>query len=169
MTFKIIGSSMIIMACGAYGFTLASKYTHEHKMLHILLDILQTMECELQYRMTPLPDLCELISRSFEGGLSQVFRALANELNAQISPNVELCMNKVLNNISLPKQTKCALESLGRSLGKYDIDGQMKGIHTLYGEVQQAYKTLMTNRDQRLRSYRTLGLCIGIVIAIILL
>lgn len=169
MIIKIMGSCLIIFACGAYGFIFASKYSNDVKCLQNLLTVLRTVECELEYRMTPLPDLCFIASESVPGSLSHLFKQLGNELNEQISPDVERCMHKALTTISLPERTCQMLEKMGKSLGKFDINGQLKGIRALYEEVQQKLKTLTTNQDVRLRSYRTLGMCAGIVIVILLI
>ena len=61
------------------------------------------------------------------------------------------------------------LRNLGISLGRFDLPGQLQGIHTARGECQSALDRLCSNRDNRLRSYETLGLCAGAALAILLL
>jgi stage III sporulation protein AB len=68
---------------------------------------------------------------------------------------------------SLPEKTHCCLISLGRTLGKFDLQGQMKGMDTVIAECERELSKLQNNKEERLRSYQTLGLCAGAGLAIL--
>ena len=61
------------------------------------------------------------------------------------------------------------LLELGRSLGNFDLNGQLRGIEAVRRQALEALQNSVKDRDQRIRSYQTLGLCAGAALAILLL
>ena len=168
MIYKLIGAALVIIGCGGFGFSLVATHIKEERTLRQLLSVLDYMECELQYHLTPLPALCNKAGGEAKGILGQVFMMLSRELEAQISPDVAHCMDAVLSKV--PELTKSAVEILrflGGSLGRFDLEGQLKGFETVRQECRQKLLALNNNRDYRLRSYKTLGLCAGAALAIL--
>ena len=96
MTIKLIGSLLIVIGCGVAGFSFAARYKKEEQSLRDLIKILDYLSCELQYRLTPLAQLCRQASLEGRGIFPKVFQALANELDRQITADVEICMKVVL-------------------------------------------------------------------------
>ena len=79
------------------------------------------------------------------------------------------CIDIVLeNNSSIPPIAKSQLMALRNSLGRFDIDGQMNGMEAVRQECERNLLLLRDNRENRLRSYQTLGLCAGAALAILL-
>lgn len=168
MTLKIIGSIFIIAACGGLGFKIAASYMKEERTLRQLISVLDYMECELQYRLTPLPMLCRQAATETNDLLSRAFLSLATELEDQISPDVERCMNAALSKVKdMPQLTNDALVLLGRSLGRFDLNGQLKGLEGVRRECRRNLENLNKNKDVRLRGYQTLGLCAGAALVIL--
>ena len=168
MSIKIIGAILVIAGCGGFGFKLASNHIREERSLRRFTSVLDYMECELRYRMTPLPILCHQAAEESSGAVFRVLNDLSRELEEQLSPNVEQCMHAVLSRTGdIPVLTKQAFELLGRSLGRFDIDGQLKELDMVRQECRRNLETLAQNRDVRLRSYQTLGLCAGAALAIL--
>lgn len=168
MNCKLIGAICVIVACGGTGFMMAGQYVSQIRMLADMIIVIDYMESEIQYRCTPLPLLCRQASEQVCGKLSNVFQALADELEAQVSPNVELCMVSVLDRLNITQKVmRTALLGLGCNLGKFDMAGQMRALdnsRSIYGET---LRQLQQGREGRIRSYQTLGLCAGAAIAIL--
>ena len=168
MSLRILGAVLVIAGCGGFGFKLASSYIREEKTLRLLISTLDYMECELQYHLTPLPELCRQAAAESTGVIQKLFLLLTIELEDQISPNVERCMSAVLyKTADIPPLTRNAMHLLGRSLGRFDIEGQIKGLNAVRLECRRNLDTLNQNKDIRLRSYQTLGLCAGAAIVIL--
>lgn len=166
--FKLLGSILVIGGCGGVGFMLALSHKRTEMVLRQLLSALDFMECELQYRLTPLPELCRQTAAESKGWVGDIFLALADELDNQISPEVKSCMNAALaKSRELPEQAKIAMTELGQTLGRFDLPGQIKGIENVRQICRQGLDTLSSNRDQRIRSYQTLSLCAGAALAIL--
>lgn len=169
MNYKWIGAIMVIVGCGGFGFSLAAAHRREEKTLRQLIFALDYMECELQYRLTPLPDLCRQAASEQHGCIRDVMMNLSRELDAQVSPDVERCMQAAISMVEdIPKHTKSALLDMGKTLGRFDLSGQLKGMEQVRAACRSELDVLRTNREPRLRSYQTLGLCAGAALAILL-
>lgn len=170
MILKWLGASLIILGCGGFGLAIASSHRREIQSLKKLIAALDYMECELQYRMSALPDLCRQTASECDGVLRQVFSMLAQELEDQISPDAQHCMKTVLSKTKkVPAQTAQCLQQLGNCLGRFDLRGQLKGLEASRGECRARLVKLTDNADVRLRSYQTLGLCAGAALVILLM
>jgi len=166
---KIIGAVLIVAACGGFGFMVAAHHIREEKSLRQLIILLEYMECELQYRLTPLPVLCRQASSEGNTPVHKSFSMLAQELESQISPDVYRCMTAALTKSGqLPRYTHKAMLMLGHSLGRFNLEGQLKGLAFVKQQCNTELQKLCRNKDNRLRSYQTLGLCAGAAMAILL-
>lgn len=165
---KIVGAALILAACGAMGFSLAAAHRQKEKLLQALITAVKLMACELQYRQTALPQLMALCARDTGGAISQVFSAMTEELERQIAPDAACCMTAVLEKMpKLPGVVRDRLCLLGNSLGRFDLSGQLSGLETVAQLCQRDLDGLLLNRDARLRSYMTLGLCAGAALVIL--
>ncbi len=168
MLIKIIGAACIIFSCGGVGLKMAICYREEEKNLREFIRILDYMESELQYRSTPFPELCRQIECTFTQMLGAVFGGLARELDTNVSPSVEICLHKAITKYGdLPPLTLKNLTTFGKSVCRFDLDGQIKGIDAVREVCTKDLEGLEQNRDSRLRSYQTLGLCAGAALAIL--
>jgi len=167
---KWIGALLIISVFAMIGFSMAAAHRREENALRTLIGALDYMQCELQYRMTPLPDLCRQAGEHYRNAVGYVLLMLAQELACRISPDVEQCMYDALKfGDHLPMRTQKAFELLGSSLGRFDIQGQITGLENVRMFCRAELDALGVNRNEKLRSYQTLGLCAGAALAIILL
>ena len=168
MILKLMGAVFVVAGCGGIGFHIAANHRFEEKNLRQLIGILDYMECELQYRLTPLPELCKQASKEFSCLLGRVFWELSVEMEAKISSDIEMCMSAAIEKVAkLSPIVREELLLLGKSVGRFDIDGQLKGLEAVRQDCRRRLEALSFNRDTRLRSYQTLGLCAGAALAIL--
>lgn len=168
MSIKIIGALFVIVGCGGFGWKLAAIHRREVRILREFITLLDFMECELQFRLTPLPDLFRQAAQESRSVLRSVFSQINIELEDQVLPNAECCVSTVLAKTkNLPQTVEDALIFLGRSLGRFDIEGQLKGLEAVRQECRRNLGLLTQNEGVRLRSYQTLGLCAGAALAIL--
>lgn len=168
MNLKLMGAILVILACGGCGLMMASHYQTKIGQLQALIAALNYMECELQYRCTPLPQLCRQAGERARGKIRQIFMLMAEEMEAQISPDAERCMACVLDKLLDVEHTlHCHFTQLGRTMGKFDMTGQLRGFESVRNACAADLEILLKNKDQRLRAYQTIGLCAGAAVAII--
>lgn len=169
MGYKWVGAMLVIVGCGGFGFSLARETQRQEQLLRQLLVSLELMESEICCRLTPLPKLCLLAGKG-GGPLRAFFRALARQLEKGDAPRAEECVERALaEQGNLPVSVKRILKLLGASLGKFDLSGQQKGLQSAQKACRRELQELERNRELRLRSYRTLGLCAGAALAVLLI
>ena len=168
MTIKLLGAVCVILGCGGFGFMIAANARKEMFALRQLIAALDFMECELNYRMTPLPQLCRLTSAVTNGCIQKAFICLAEELELQTEGNVNKCISSTVRRCpDIPRYTAQRLTELGHSLGKFDLNGQLKCFQAVNAENIRLLDRLSNDHDTRLRSYKTLGLCAGAALVIL--
>ena len=168
MTIRIIGALLIVVGCSGVGFLASAMYKKEVAALKTFLESLDMMESELRYRKTPLPELCRYIAAVQNGSVKAFYLSLAREFQQLSQPDAEACVAMALEKTSqMPQQTKDMVQMLGHSLGKFDVEGQIIGIQSVRSEAQLRLSRLCADQEQRLKSYRTLGVCAGAARAIL--
>ena len=169
MTLKLLGVILVIVSCGGVGFAMAAADLRETKSIQRMIEAIEYLSWELQYRNAPLPELCRSTAAATSGLVKTIFWALAKELDAKRSPDVAGCVESLLSSMSLPGGLAGALKLLGRSLGKFDREGQLKGLASAAAELELERKACAEGQQGRVRCYQTLGLCAGAAIAILMI
>ena len=119
--------------------------------------------------MTPLPALCRAAGRERTGYVGKLLINLASELESQISPDVESCINMaVAATGTISSRFSEAISILAASLGRFDLQGQLQGLEAVRTFCRAELDTMTAGRTERLRCYQTLGLCAGAALAILL-
>lgn len=170
MGYKWIGAILIVASCSGCGFAIAAGKRREEQLLCQLMGILQFIEAELQYRLTPLPELCRMAAGEAKGILRIVFLNLYRELNWQKLPDAGSCMYAAIQRSGeIPPRVRRLLVQLGHTLGRFDLPGQLQGIQSVRHRCAESLQNTRKNREERLRSYQTLGICAGAALAIVLI
>lgn len=170
MNCKWFGAAMVISGCGGFGFLMAARYRREIKTMRNLQQIVEYMICELQYSLTGLPDMFHQIAQRYSGVLTRLFRDLRREMEWQQYPDICDCMYAAIRkNPDLPPSACRVLRQMGRSLGQYDLPGQVRELEALLETCKREAGILESRDSQQLRTYQTLSLCAGVALAILLL
>ena len=169
MMYKWVGSVLVFAGCGAFGLSLAGAHIRKERMLVQIVRMLGEMECELRYRLTRLPQLCLLAARNCSGPVKKVMVSFSRELENRISPDPASCMEWILEGYSFPDEdVRYLLIELGRTLGRFDLDGQLQGIRHLKELCVHSLEGERSRKDERIRCYRDLGFCTGAALVILL-
>lgn len=165
-----LGAILIAAAGGICGFSMAKNYCVLEQNLRQLCNAMEIMLCQMEYRLTPLPELCGILSSACGGGVGPVFRDLGQALQEEGSCNVEACMVEALGkNPELSQPCTKIMRSLGKTLGQMDLQTQLKGIELEQKNTKIILEQVTKERPGRVKSYRTLGVCCGTALAILLL
>lgn len=167
---KWIGAILVILACGGCGLMMVASDRAEERDLRQLERILEWVGCELACRMWPLPVLMRQVAEMAEGSMKRVLLEFGEELDQNAAPDACSCMEAVLaRHPQISKKSRILLSDLGRSLGRYDLQGQLREIVNIQQQAQRVLQEHTCGREERLRCYQTLGLCAGFGLAILLL
>ena len=170
MYYRWLGALLIVTGCGGFGYTLTAEYKKQEILLKALLQSIKTMQWELQYRLTPLPELCQMAGKQAGGKIGKVFCGAAKEMEQQLAPNAESCLLQAISREPhLPHSIRLLLKQLGISLGRYDLSGQLEGLEAVAAACHEEQESLQEGRQERFRSYRTLSICAGAALAILFL
>lgn len=170
MGIKLFGAVLIIAGCAGCGLKLAASHRRTAKALRDLISVLEYMASELEYKLTPLPALCMDTQAIAGGHIGQALGRLGQILQVQLYPNVPDAMAAAVKDTpGLPPLAAEQLLSLGRTLGRFDLSGQLRGLNSCRKECCHLLEELEHNQAQRLRSYQTLSFCAGVALAILLI
>ena len=165
-----IGAMCVVGACGACGFSMAASYRGLEKNLQQLGNALELMECQMEYRLTELPELCSILASACTGAIGQIFAGLGRQLQSGLAADAAACMNLTLEKYpDLPKACRDVLWQLGTTLGQLDLQGQLRGLAAAKESVRQTLAKVQAEKSGRLRCYQALGLCGGAALAILFL
>lgn len=168
MIIKWFGAALIVAGCGGFGMAMAVGVRREERQLTQLVRLLDFLEAELQYRLTPLPELCLLAAGEAESCLKTVFRELSAVLSNRVHPDVHSCMSDALQHCdALSGRLRRHLRYLGKSLGRFDLPGQLQGLRAVRCACEADIRALRSQKDVRLRCYQTLSLCAGAALVIL--
>lgn len=166
MEYKWFGAVLIVVSCGFMGYSFAASHRREERELEYFLHALVSMENELRTSLMPLPELCRFGEEASRGMVRVIFGRLSDRLNRQNMYDANACVNKALEGVAVGKLAD-SFRMLGKSLGKFDLEGQLQGLVETGDYCQGELEKLRATREQRLRSYQTLWLCAGAALAIL--
>ena len=168
MILKLFGAALVLLSCGGVGFSMAARHRREVCALQNLISAIDRIVCELEYKLSPLPELLRVAGNSAGGVVGEFFLRVSDELTKQLSPNAADCFCKsVLSSVNLPDDTRKLLLEMGMSIGQYDTENQINGLNSIRQRADIRLGELTKDMDKRIRSYQTLGLCAGAAIAIL--
>ena len=136
------------------------------------IDAVLRIRHELQYRLTPLPDVFLALQESREAAVAAFFSGLAGSLSAADTCTVGYACRQALRRtegLCIPAGVRTALMSLFDTLGKYDLDGNLQALDLALGRLREEARQLQGSAAARCKTYVTLGVCTGLAVAVILI
>ena len=168
---KMIGLTLIFASSGEAGISMARAVRTQLTQLRALIDALCAVRCELQTRMTPLPEAFAQLP-ACDARVGAFFEALRSNLTAAQTCTVGYAYRQALRQtpgLQFSAPTRAALLVLFESLGKYDLDGNLQLLSMTAARLQTELAQLQTAGKARCKTYVTLGVCTGLAVAVILL
>lgn len=169
MIYRIIGAILVFGGCGGFGFAMAASCRREERRLHSFLQAVEFMLCELEYRATPLPQLCRRASDIAGGAVGQVLLEIDRRMECLLDADAAASVEAALARVQPGGYLDELFLTLGQTLGAFDLEGQRRGLESALARAQQLLRQHRHDRCSRARSYQTLGLCAGAALAILFL
>ena len=134
-----------------------------------LIDALLRIRHELQYRLTPLPEIFAALGGSRNREIAEFFSALLS--SAQTCTVGYACRQALVQTrgLSLSSAARGTILSLFDSLGRYDLEGSVQALDLALSRLREEVKALQNSAAARCRTYLTLGVCTGLAAAVILI
>lgn len=169
---KLLGAVLVVLASCVVGFGYAGSVRAQIRQTEALLAAVTTMKNEIAYRMTPLEDLLELLRHSQEPVIGDFFENWKNTLYHGEYTTIQRALNQAVSKtegLNLTEETVQTLDVLAGSLGKSDVEGQCTAIDLTAEQLRLQLQYLQAGSHRRARSYRTISVCTGLALAVILL
>ena len=100
------------------------------------IDAVLRIRHELQYRLTPLPEIFAALGGSRNREIAEFFSRLAALLSSAQTCTVGYACRQALRRtegLCIPAGVRTALMSLFDTLGKYDLDGNLQALDLALG------------------------------------
>ena len=171
--FKIIVLVLIVILCSFIGYLYGEEFKKRYLELSELMRSLIDMENEILYSYRPLPDVLAGISNKSNGVISNLFAEVSELLIRGDIDNVNSAFRYSLNNqkneMAMTKEDFTIILDLSKSLGDTDITGQGQIFLLAKDKLDRVIDSAEKDYRTNCKMYKTLGIGIGVMIAIFLI
>ncbi len=169
---KIFGSLLIIASAASLGLVYSGRYKDRDRNLKLLYNCIQLLETEIIYLANPVPDALDEIYRKGNKKVSYIFREvkeyLVSNRGSSLLDSFQYVSNILKERMYLENEDIEVIMSLARSLGVSDRIDQQKHFKTALIRLEAQQREAHENKEKNVKLYKTLGVLLGITIALIL-
>ncbi len=160
---------ILIFSSSTYiGILISKQYSNrvnELKDLKLALNILKT---KIRFTNEPLYNIFDEIANTSNGNISNLFNNVCKKLkNNSASDAWEETLDTVP--LSIKREDRQVIKSMGRMLGKTDINGQLSEIELTENFLETQIIDAENEKNKNEKLYRTLGMITGVGIIVILI
>lgn len=169
---KLLGAALVVLASCVVGFGFAGSVRAQMRQMEALLAAVTTMKSEIIYRMTPLEALLDILCHAQDPVIGDFFENWKDTLYHGEYTTVQRALHQAVRKtegLDLTDETVQTLDVLAGSLGKSDVEGQCAAIDLALEQLRLQLQYLQADSHRRVRSYRTISVCTGLALAVILL
>jgi len=169
---KIIGAIMVTAATTSLGVMSVRQLKRRVRSLCSLVGALDIMRSEICTRLTPMPELLELLAAQTEEPANIFFaNCLIRQRSMRGRPFAELWRSALesTEELELKEYELEPLLELGPALGRYDTDRQGEAILAAKKRLEAFLQKAESERDRESRTRAMLGVAAGVMITIILI
>lgn len=150
------------------GIKISNRYTQRANNLRQIKKALNIFEAKILYTCEPLPDIFLEISRKINGDVGKLFLLANKYMHIDFAGDAwEKSIDN--SNIMLLEDDKEALKSLGKLLGKTDIEGQIIQIRLVNNFIDVQIEEANESKNKSEKMYKKLGIIVGIAVVIVLI
>ena len=168
---KYAGMAFIAISAASVGMQMSASLGKRCRLLQQFLAVLQILRNEISVCGTPLPQAFALMAVSSGGAVAQLFSSVAREMDSRrwLSPAAAIEHGLECEQTLLQDQVLCEIiRRLGSGLGKYDRESQLQTIDFTASELSALLNQTKQEHSVRGKTYRTLGICAGLAMVILL-
>lgn len=161
---------LVITGCTSIGFLMSKIFSdrlEDLKNLGLLINILQN---KIKFTQLPLNEIFEQIgTMNIKSKIKNIFLECSKNLKQM---NMEKSWNEAIENemffLNLNNEDIDMLASLGSTLGKSDIEGQISELSEFKERLYSQIKEAEIQKSKNSKLYKSLGTIVGLVIVILL-
>ena len=158
---------LILVASTLIGRSLSKKYVYRLKELKEIKNSFNILKTKIKFTYEPIPELFQELENTKCRNVGNIFKLAKEKMeNENISTAWENAIEESVTN--LKKEDKEILKSLGKLLGRTDVEGQMGQIETTESLLENQIKEALEEKLKNEKLYSRLGTTIGLAIVILL-
>jgi stage III sporulation protein AB len=158
---SIFGVMLLIAGCGGLGIAALFRLEGRVRTLSAFSMLAGRLECEIGFRLTPLPELPERIP-----ALKSFWNSMGYKPYGGESFSEAWC--RAAKKLDLPPFDRALICEMGDVLGQYDADSQAKSMDTLRRQLEISLSSAREKRKAHGRLYASAGLLGGLLLAVLL-
>ena len=168
MIIKIIGSLIIVGSTTIAGFILGDIVKGRFDQLMELQKAINIIKNEIIYSFDVLENILLTTSKHVKGPVSEIFRRASEIIYAKEVDSVKEAFDKALEyvNHNLNKDDIEVIRTMATSIGNFDINGESELLNLTLINIERQLKESEELKNKNLKMYRSLGVCIGLIIVI---
>lgn len=172
MLLKLIGSVFLLFAGTMFGFYQAMQYARRPRQIRQLVGILQRLETEVSFGLTPLPEALLIVSRQSTEPLAGMLHMAGEQLEIKDGRSMreiwESSISQTWNQSSMKKNEKEIMLELGFTLGRSSSSDQVKHLRLAASQLQVEEAAALEDQQRYEKMWRSLGVLVG-ALAVILM
>ena len=152
------------------GILISKKYSNRVKVLKDLKNALNIFEIKIKFSFEEIPEIFNEISEKMPGVAGKFFSdtvKLINEKNILAGEAWEESVD--INGKELKEEDKKSIKTLGKLLGKTDIEGQVNQIKLVIEFLETQIDEATEEKNKNEKMYQKLGPIIGLIFVIVLI
>lgn len=170
---KLIAIVIIFFSCIYMGFYYGENFKRRNKNLNDILNSLLILNNEVIYGNTPVPEALKYISKKTSYPLSELLSNVSIKLINGDSMSVHHAFKdeyvKLKEDFYILDEDKKILSDFTRALGESGVYGQDKIFNLTIENIKINTKKSEAIASKNTKMYRSLGVCIGAMIAVVLM
>lgn len=168
---RLIAVGLLVLSCTGFGFAMAERFRLRPRQLRQLQFALTMLGSEIRFRQTPLPQGLMAIAEAVEGPVGQLFADYGRALVEAEGRSTSWVWQQVkpTADLAFAPEDYAFLSRLVLVLGAGTIKEQERQLELHMQHLIQLEQQAEAARATKEKTWRYLGICSGLAIALILL
>ena len=167
---KIILLGALFCTSTLIGYIVSKKYSNRVRVLKDLKNALNIFEVKINFSFETIPEIFNEISEKISGVAGKIFKDTIKNIetkNMLAGYAWELSVSE--NSDCLKKEDISCLKTLGKLLGKTDVEGQINQINLVNAFLEKQLAEANEEKNKNEKMYKKLGAIVGLIMVIVLI
>lgn len=159
---------LLFLASTGTGILISKRYTNRVKELKEYKSVLNILKTKIRFTYEPLGEIFNEISNNFSSNISNVLKKTSENMKYENAQNAwKMAIEN--SNTNILKEDKEMLITLGKMLGKTDVEGQISQIEQTIEFIENQISKAENERIKNEKLYKTLGMTVGAGLVVLLI
>lgn len=171
--FKLLGAILIISSCSSFGFYRKMQFLRRVKALESSIYMLKIIRREIGFNCIKMTELVGFLMKNTNAPLNKIFIQMNRKICESNFCNFEQEWRESFVNFGesvgfLQKDIEI-LSNIGSVLGKFDVNEQINALDYFEKMLEENFLIAKNQNTIDANITRTVAICLGIIIAIVLI